>query len=224
MGSSSSASTSLSCSSYQSPSASDFWKMVGFEVTPTTASSRISFARKPSRSHSREIESIQTDWPRSDNSCSLDVVMQRPFQLADFLQPLDVALAPVEARGEESADELDSELGADHLRAQAEHVHVVVLDALVRGVDVVADRCPNAGELAGGDRGADARAADEDSPVGVAALDRLAELTRLVRVVDPFGVRVGAEGDQHPLAQLPPAVVECDRDVHRTLGYGNGRA
>jgi hypothetical protein len=35
--------------------------MVGFEVTPTTASSRINCSRKPSRSHWREIESIQTD-------------------------------------------------------------------------------------------------------------------------------------------------------------------
>ena len=40
-----------------------FWKMVGFEVTPTTASSRISFSRKPVSSHSREIESIQTLCP-----------------------------------------------------------------------------------------------------------------------------------------------------------------
>ena len=34
--------TSRSCSSYQSPSAIAFWKIVGLEVTPTTASSLIS--------------------------------------------------------------------------------------------------------------------------------------------------------------------------------------
>ena len=98
----------------------------------------------------------------------------------------------------------------------------------------MADRGADAGELAGGDRSADARAADEDPALGVAALDRLAELARLVRVVDPLGVRVGAEVDdlvaercdllEHALAQLHASMVECDRDLHRSLGYGNGRA
>ena len=60
-----------------------------------------------------------------------------------------------------------------------------MLDALVRGVGVVADGGADAGELAGGDRGADARAADEDPALGPATLERLAELARLVGVVDP---------------------------------------
>ena len=100
-----------------------------------------------------------------------------------------------------------------------------MLDALVRGVDVVADRGADPRELAGGDRGADARAADEDAPLGLAGQDRLAELARLVRVVDPDGVGVGAEVDglvaepvellENPLAELHPAVVERDRDLHR---------
>ena len=66
--------------------------------------------------------------------------MTSPFQLLDLLQSSDVTLAAVETCREEGAHELRRELAADHLRAEAEHVHVVVLDALVRGVGVVADR------------------------------------------------------------------------------------
>ena len=64
-GSSVRSSTSRICSSYASPLATAFWKIVGFEVTPTTASSRTSFSRKPVLSQSREIESIQTLCPSS---------------------------------------------------------------------------------------------------------------------------------------------------------------
>ena len=128
--------------------------------------------------------------------------------------------APRKARTSSTA-----ELGADHLGAEAEHVHVVVLDALVRGVDVVADRGADPRELAGGDRGADARAADEHAAL-VAGLDRLAQLARLVRVVDPPRVGVRAQVDvscpsaaellEHALAQLHAPVVERHRDVHAT--------
>src|SRR5918999_1596911 len=105
--------------------------MVGFEVTPTTASSRMSFSRKPVSSHSRESVSIQTDWPSSESSCNFDLAIVRPFHCFDLLQPRDVALAPVELRSEEGAHEVEGELAADDLGAEAEHVHVVVLDALV---------------------------------------------------------------------------------------------
>jgi hypothetical protein len=53
-GSRSSASTSRSWSSYASPAAIAFWKIVGLDVTPTTASSRIIRASSPERSMSRD--------------------------------------------------------------------------------------------------------------------------------------------------------------------------
>ena len=80
------------------------------------------------------------------------------------------------------------------------------------------------GELAGGDGGADARAADEHAALGVAGEDRLADLARLVRVVDADGVGVRPEVDdvvaesrellEHTLPQLDAAVVERDRHPH----------
>src|SRR5215207_3461879 len=93
-------------------------------------------------------------------------------------------------------------------------------------IRVVTDRGADAGELAGGDRGADARAADEDAALRASVLNRLAELARLVRIVDPLRVRVGAEVDglvapllelvEDALAQLHAAVVERDGDPHAT--------
>src|SRR5579864_6924229 len=80
-GSSSVFSSSLSCSSYQSPPASAFWKIVGLEVTPVTASSFISFSSCPVSRLSRESESSQTLWPRPESLWRFDSDMLLvPFQ------------------------------------------------------------------------------------------------------------------------------------------------
>src|SRR5205823_8472657 len=70
-------------------------------------------------------------------------------------------------------------------------------------------------------------AADEDPALGVVVLQRLAELAGLVRIVDPFGIRVGAEIDrlvaervelrENRLAQPHAAVIERDCNPHRTV-------
>src|SRR5256714_6160491 len=188
---------SRSCSSYASPCEIAFWKIVGFEVTPTTASSRIIRASSPECRSWRERKSIQTLWPWSASWCSglLSGIRQSSLHSCDLLESSYVALAAVEPGQQERADEVGGERRPHDLRAQAEHVHVVVLDALVRGVDVVADRGADSGQLAGRDRGADARAADEDGPLGLAARESLADLPRLVRVVDARGGALDAEVD-----------------------------
>src|SRR5262245_34683159 len=70
-------SSARSCSSYQSPVESAFWKIVGFEVTPTTASSSIKRLRYPVSSISRESESTQTLTPCEESSCNLLATPQR---------------------------------------------------------------------------------------------------------------------------------------------------
>jgi hypothetical protein len=100
-----------------------------------------------------------------------------------------------------------------------------VLDALVSRIDVVADGGADPWQLAGGDGGADARAADQDRTLGAAGADRFPHLPRLVRVVDRDDVRVGAEIDrlvperldllEDARAQLHASVVERDRDTHQ---------
>src|SRR5689334_14634286 len=114
----------------------------------------------------------------------------RLLHLLDLFQPTHVAFPAVEFRTKERANQLRCEGSADHLRADAEDVHVVVLDSLVRRVGVVADRSTDAGELAGGDRGPDPRAADEDTALRASRLDRLAQLAGLVGIVD---ARLGLE-------------------------------
>ena len=95
---------------------------------------------------------------------------------------------------------------------EGQHVHVVVLDALVRGVRVVADGRADAADLVGGDARADARAADEDAAVRLAAGDRQPEPLGEVRVVvgrvravaaqvDPLVVE---PGDRQPRAAARP--------------------
>src|SRR5215207_5618361 len=121
--------------------------MVGFDVTPTTASSRIRRASPPLLSRSRERKSIQTLWPSSDSSCRRDLAMSCAFHFLDFFQPPTVPLASIEFCPEKDADEIGRELRAHHLGAEAQDVHVVVLDPLMRRVDVVADGRADAGKL-----------------------------------------------------------------------------
>src|SRR5438132_2053 len=202
--------------------------MVGFVVTPTTASSLISRLSSPLSSIVRESESIQTDWPRLLSLCRFDsAIAHLPFHRFNFFQSLYITIAAVESCREERAHKLDRETRADHFGAEAEDVHVVVLDALVRGIDVVADRSADATHLRGGNRSADAGAADEDAPLRPAALDRLAELTSLVRVVDPHRIGIGPEVDdlvpsgrkrlEHLLAQVHAAVVKRNANDHETV-------
>src|SRR5690242_446895 len=173
-------------SSYASPEESAFWKIVGFDVTPVTASSSIIRFSSPVSTSSRESVSNQIDWPRAASSCRRDfaIALHLLLHRGNLLEARDVPRASVEPRAEERGHELPGEGGADHLGAEAEHVHVVVLDALVGAVGVVADRRPDPCLLARGDGGADAGPADEHGPLGVAALNRLADLARLVRVVE----------------------------------------
>ena len=88
-----------------------------------------------------------------------------------------------ERRGQERERALERGLRPDDPRAQGQDVHVVVLDALVRGIRVVADRRADAAHLVGGHARPDPGAADEDPALRRAALDRLAEALREVRVI-----------------------------------------
>src|SRR5262245_39875590 len=149
------------------------------------------------------------------------------LQFLDLLQSTHVPLSSVELRFQKRSYQLTGQFFPDHSGADAEDVHVVVLDSLVRGVRVVADRGPDTSELAGRDRGADSRAADEDTAISAPVLDRLADLGRLVGVVDLRLRRVRSEVDhlvsqsldflEHARAQLDPAVVERDRNSHREV-------
>src|SRR5215210_5109635 len=84
-------------------------------------------------STSRSCSSYQTPWLCSLSSCSRDFATgPLSFHCFDLLKPPAVPLAAVELSGEKDPHELGGHVGADHARADAQHVHVVVLHALVR--------------------------------------------------------------------------------------------
>jgi len=103
-----------------------------------------------------------------------------------------VPLLACEPGVEEGAHEFGREFRTDDARAEREHVHVVVLDALVRGIGVVAHARADAAHLVRGHARADAAPAQQHTALGLALLDGLADRAGVVGVVHRVG-RVGAE-------------------------------
>ena len=107
---------------------------------------------------------------------------------------------------------------ADDARAEAQHVHVVVFDGLMRGVGVVADRRADARELVGGNRDAGAAAADDDAALGLAV--RTASAPRLRPSPDsPPGPSNGCRdrGRRGPAASVVPPV-RCFSSISGVIG------
>ncbi|MEN3311198.1 MAG: hypothetical protein V7645_527, partial [Actinomycetota bacterium] len=131
-------------------------------------------------------------------------------------------LAAVETCPEKRRHEVAREGWPDDFGAKAEDVHVVVLDALVGGIDVMADGRADPRQLAGGNRCAHTGTANEDSTLGLPAEDRLADRPGLVRVIDSLRVRIGAQvhhevSGEHVedcVTEMDATVVECDRHLH----------
>src|ERR1035437_8997042 len=98
--------------------------MVGFVVTPTTASSFMSFFSEPDSSMCRDSESIQTDWPFALSACRFDLAMcHLSFHRSHFFQPSYVALAAVELRPEKRAHAPDRQTLPEPLGAEAENIY-----------------------------------------------------------------------------------------------------
>ena len=109
------------------------------------------------------------------------------FDRVDLREARHVPLFAAEGRGEKRVDQRPRQRRADHARAEAQHVHVVVLDRLPRRVGVVADRGANAGKLARRDRRAGAAAADDDAAIGLPVAHGLRHRFGDVGVVDRRG-------------------------------------
>ena len=126
--------------------------------------------------------------------------------------------------------DLAGERGADDARAEAQHVHVVVLDRLMRGVGVVAHRRANAGELVRGNRDAGAAAADDDAALGLPVAQGVGDRFGGIGIIHRRG-RMGAEIEDivallsqfcgQFLLQHIPCVVGTEGDSH---GYNLSHA
>src|SRR4030095_14349873 len=85
--------------------------------------------------------------------------------------------------GQKSPNEVPRDLRPDSAAADADHIHVVVLDTLRSGEMVVYQRGVRSGHLVGADRGADAAAANRDPALERFCRHRLGERDDEVRIV-----------------------------------------
>ena len=97
--------------------------------------------------------------------------------------PVDVAAA-LEGLGEPRLDHVGGDVGAEHARAEDEHVRVVVAAAHDRREMVVAERRADALDLVRDDAHADAGAADEYAALGLMARDGFGGHEAPVGVID----------------------------------------
>jgi hypothetical protein len=88
-----------------------------------------------------------------------------------------------ESGAQKRPDQLVSEFDTDHPRTHHKHVHIVVFDALVGGIRVMAQAGADAGDLVGGHGSADARPAHNDASVSPARTDRVPDGRREIRVI-----------------------------------------
>ena len=95
-----------------------------------------------------------------------------------------MALFVGEAGAQEGPHQLPCQLDADHPGAEHQDVHVVVLDALMGRVGVVAEAGADAGELVRRDGGAHAAPADQHAPLHRARRAPPGQRRGHVRIVD----------------------------------------
>jgi hypothetical protein len=93
------------------------------------------------------------------------------FDRANLPEASNVALFVREARVKIRRDQFLGKRDTDNPRPEHQHVHVVMFDALVSGIGIVAHRCANPRDLVDGDRRADAAAADQYAAFGLGVDD-----------------------------------------------------
>src|SRR5216684_5460648 len=145
------------------------------------------------------------------------------FQGFYFAQATHVAFFVCEFCAEERFYEILGQHWADDPRAEHQHIDVVVLHTLMRGIGIVTHAGTDTGQFVGGDAGADATAADEHAALGLVVEDRAADRFREIGIVR----RVLVEGAdvEHFVAQraqqiargyfqLKSRVVRANHDFH----------
>ena len=75
------------------------------------------------------------------------------------------------------------QLDSHYSRAKAEHIAIIMFAALMRGIRVAAEGCANPTQLVGRNCSSHPTAANQDSNFRFASLNRLADLTGVVRII-----------------------------------------
>ena len=150
---------------------------------------------------------------------------QRVFQRGHLGEAAPMPRLVGEASVQERANQLAGELDADDTTAEHQHVHVVVLDALVRRVGVMAQSGANPGNPVRGHRCAHAAPAEQDAALGPVLAQGSTDGLRIVGIVHRIGA-VGAQVEDlvmlrgqeslHRLLQRKSGMIRTYRDTHRS--------
>jgi hypothetical protein len=117
----------------------------------------------------------------------LEVGTITSFDSRDFLQAPPVAFLTGERGCEVSRYQITCQRGTNHSPTQYQDIYIVVFHSLaiarpVGRIGIVTKTGPNARQLVGGHRSADAAAADQRAPVWLAVQDSLADGLGIVRI------------------------------------------
>ena len=130
-----------------------------------------------------------------------------------------------EASVQERANQLAGELDTDDTTAEHQHVHVIVLNALVRRIGVVAQSGAHPGNPVGGHRRANAAPAEQDAALGPVLAQGSTDGLRIIGIVHGIGA-VGAQVEDlamlrgqegfHRLLKCKSGMIRTYRDAHRS--------
>src|SRR5678815_2014712 len=94
-----------------------------------------------------------------------------------------MAFLTSELRFHKRSYNVQCQLDSYYSRAKAEHVAIIMLATLMRGIRVATQRRANATQLVGSNCSADSTTANQDSNFRIASLNRLANLTGVIRII-----------------------------------------
>lgn len=146
------------------------------------------------------------------------------FNLPHFFEPAPVALRLAEPGAQETQRTIPGHLDSSRSAAEAQDVHIVILDALARREIVVAERRAGAFHFVGGDGGTHTAAAEENTPFHNSARNRESEGNCKIGIVVPWIERHVSKFDhfvsfrRQPFLKLllhfKTAVIGADTDSH----------
>jgi hypothetical protein len=145
------------------------------------------------------------------------------LDLQDLTQPANMTFFLCKLGGNKRMDQFHGHFVTYDARTQAQHIHVIVFDALMSGIGVMADPRTDAGNLVGCHADADSTAAQQDSAIRAAVKNRLSDLPGKIWIVDgAIGIRPAIDDvvsrrlndGADPLLQRKTTMITSQRNSH----------
>jgi hypothetical protein len=151
-------------------------------------------------------------------------VQSSSFDLQHLVETTGMTFLWFVPRVEERFDDLESEFRTDDPPANAQHIHVVVLDSLMGRVGVVADRGTDAGDFIGRDTDTYAASTNDDPTIDIARNQLSGDGNRKIGVITArlgIGPAVNERSDQRG-KPLGDGLFQWKAGVVATEGDPNG--